>query len=220
MEFLRVRLQASRERVPALRSFYGGQLGLEGLGSSYSVGATEVAFEATEGEPFYHFALLVPGDRFDAALRWADKRVELLPGGAVDEVIFDFDNWDARACYFHDPAGNILELIAHRGIGENGATGEFDAPELLGVSELGLVGDPRDMAESLESLGLRLWDGTLGDPGRLAFVGERARTLILSPEDRGWLPTNRPAEPHPVDVTLAGQPTGDVTAAGHRVRRE
>ena len=34
------------------------------------------------------------------------------------ELVFDFTNWDARAFYFHDPAGSIVELIAHRGIGE------------------------------------------------------------------------------------------------------
>jgi len=26
--------------------------------------------------------------------------------------------WDAQACYFHDPAGNIVEFIAHRGLAE------------------------------------------------------------------------------------------------------
>lgn len=31
----------------------------------------------------------------------------------VDLTLFDFNNWDALACYCLDPAGNILELIAH-----------------------------------------------------------------------------------------------------------
>ena len=83
---------------------------------------------AAAGAPFYHFALLVPGDRFDAALAWARERVELLPDRETGEVVFDFTNWDARAVYFHDPAGNIVELIAHRGIGEGGVTGPFAAP--------------------------------------------------------------------------------------------
>lgn len=49
---------------------------------------------------FYHSAVLVPGDRFDAALTWLRERVDL-------------GFWDARACYCHDPAGNIVEPIAH-----------------------------------------------------------------------------------------------------------
>jgi hypothetical protein len=51
---------------------------------------------------------------------------------------------------------------------------------------------------------LGLWDGTVDEPGRLAFVAEKARTLILSPVGRGWLPTGRPAEPYPVEVVLSG----------------
>ena len=67
---------------------------------------------------------------------------------------------------------------------------------------------------------LRLWDGTVDDPGRLAFVGEKARTLILAPPGRGWMPTGRPAEPHPLEVTLAGVFPGEVELAGtpYRIR--
>ena len=221
MDFLSVVLQASGSALSALREFYGDRLGFNRIGSDRcAIGAAELAFEAAAGEPFYHFALLVPGDRFEAALQWARDRVDLLPGGDIDGVIFDFASWDAFACYFHDPAGNIVELIAHRGIAENGATAGFDASELVGFSELGLVGNPKEMARDLEQLDLTLWDGELDEPGRLAFLGERARTLILSPEGRGWLPTGRPGEPHPVDVVLTGPPTGEVTTAGHRVRRE
>jgi len=130
------------------------------------------------------------------------------------EVVFDFSNWDAQACYFHDPAGNIVELIAHRGIGEAGTKGPFAGRELLGVSELGLVGDTTAMARLLrEDLGLELWDGSLGE-GRLAFLGERARTLILGPARRGWLPTGRPAERHPVEAELSGLTPGSVELEG------
>jgi catechol 2,3-dioxygenase-like lactoylglutathione lyase family enzyme len=221
MEFLRVRLRASRDRMSALRQFYTETLGLRRGGvNAYAIGVTELEFEPGAGEPFYHFALLVPGDRFDASLAWADERVHLLPGGDFKDIVFDFDNWDALACYFHDPAGNIVELIAHHGVGEGCATGPFNASELLGFSEVGLVGNPLEMASSLEQLGLQVWDGKLDEPDRLAFVGERARSLILSPEGRGWLPTRRPAESHPVAVSLGGPPTGEVTTAGHRVWRE
>ena len=157
-----------------------------------------------EGEPFYHFALLVPGNRFEAALAWARERVEVLPDPETGDAVFDFTNWNARACYFHDAAGNIVELIAHRGVEETSAEGEFHWGELVGLSELGLVGEPAAMAGGLSQLGLDVWDGTLDEPGHLAFVGERARTLILAPPGRGWLPTGRPAERHRVHAVLAG----------------
>jgi hypothetical protein len=192
MRFAEVTLHAPLE----LRDFYGSELGLPLDGDAVVAGETRLGFQVEPGGAFYHFALLVPGDRFDAALAWARERVELLGD------VFDFEAWDARAVYFHDPAGNIVELIAHRGLEENGRAREFAAGELVGFSELGLVGDPRDLLQELERLDLRLWDGTVDEAGSLAFVGEQARTLILAPPGRGWLPTGRPAEAHPVVIRL------------------
>jgi hypothetical protein len=192
MRFAEVTLAAPLD----LRGFYGGELGLPLDGDAIVVGETQLRFRVEEGGAFYHFALLVPGDRFEAALAWAQDRVELLGG------VFDFENWDALAVYFHDPAGNIVELIAHHGLEESGRDGDFAAQEIAGLSELGVVGDPRSLLPELEELGLRLWDGTIEEPGRLAFVGERGRTFIVAPAGRGWLPTGRPAERHPVEAQV------------------
>jgi hypothetical protein len=192
MRFAEVTLEAPLD----LRGFYGAKLGLPLDGDAIVVGETRLRFEVEDGGAFYHFALLVPGDRFDAALAWSKERVELLGD------VFDFEEWDARAVYFHDPAGSIVELIAHHGLEENGRLGAFAAEELVGFSELGLVGERRLLLSRLEALGLELWDGELCEPNSLAFVGERGRTFILAPPGRGWLPTGRPAEPHPVKAVL------------------
>jgi hypothetical protein len=192
MRFVEVTLAAPLD----LRDFYGGELGLPLDGDAIVVGETRLRFRVEGGGAFYHFALLVPGDRFDAGLAWAGERVELLGD------VFDFDNWDALAVYFHDPAGNIVELIAHHGLEENGRTGAFAADELVGFSELGIVGDPPELLRRLEAIGLALWDGEVEGSGRLGFVGERGRVLILAPPGRGWLPTGRPAERHPVAAEL------------------
>jgi hypothetical protein len=169
-----VRLATPAHLLPELRDFYAG----------VDTGDTELEFVAGQGEPFYHFAFLAPPERFD----------EL----AGSNEVFDFDNWNARAFYFLDPAGNIVEIVAHDGIDE------------YGLSELGLVGDTRAMAAELQKVGLELWDGTLEEEGRLAFVGERGRTLILAPPGRGWMPTGRPAERHPVEAELSGPVDGEV----------
>jgi hypothetical protein len=204
-------LGAPAAALGALERFYGHDLGLPadrdegGRRLEVRVGPARLAFEATtESEPFYHFALLVPGDRFDAAYAWLAGRAEILPRAGSEETVFDFSFWDALACYCLDPAGNILELIAHRGLGEDPARGgPFAAGELLGISEIGLVtGDPPAVARALrDDFGLELWSGDLEG---LAFVGRKAHTLILSRPGRGWLPTGRPAEPHPLEVGFAG----------------
>ena len=224
--FLRVGLDAPADLLPELTELYAGRLELrlvqpDAAAVAFEVGETVLEFRPAGGAPFYHFALLVPGDRFEAALAWADDRVELLPDPETDEVVFDFTSWDAKAAYFHDPAGSIVELIAHRGVGEGGASGAFEAAELLGLSEVGLVCDPPAAAEALRhELGLELWDGTVEGEARLAFVGEKARTLILCRAGRPWLPSGRPAEAHPVEVMLAGEPDGVVLLdGGGRVSR-
>jgi catechol 2,3-dioxygenase-like lactoylglutathione lyase family enzyme len=217
IHFLLVRLQAPAGSLAPLADFYSERLGFEQLGRTedrpgFRVRETRLELVAgtRAARPFYHFALLVPGNRFASALDWAGERAELLPDPETGEAVFDFSNWDALACYFHDPAGNIVELIAHRGVGETDASGSFAPEELLGFSELGLVGNPTAMRDVLErELALELWDGTVEEEGRLAFVGEKARTLILCPPGRPWLPTDRAAEPHPVQVVLSGPPDGE-----------
>jgi len=188
MRFVKVRLGAPAHLLSELRDFY----------ARFDTGETTLEFAAVDGEPFYHFALLAPPDRFHDLL---DAAPAPLADRETGEIVWDFDNWDAKAFYFHDPAGSIVELIAHNGIDESG------------LSELGLVGDPKELAPPLLELGLELWDGTLDEPGRLAFLGERGRTLILAPEGRGWLPTGRPAEPHPVAAVISGLPPGRVELA-------
>jgi catechol 2,3-dioxygenase-like lactoylglutathione lyase family enzyme len=210
-----VRLQAPTALVGALRSFYVHRIGFEPVTSEGQgdpvrarIGRTTLEFSRapTDTFPFYHFALLIPGDRFEAAHAWLRSLVELLPDPDSGDTVFDFDNWGALACYFIDPAGNIVEAIAHTGMAENGAVGAFSPNEFVGFSELGLV--VRDKSEAATLLAkeadLHVWDGELEQPERLAFVGEPARTLILSPPGRPWLPTNRYAEPFPLQVVVTG----------------
>jgi hypothetical protein len=224
--FLRVCLRAPTPLLLGLTEFYG-RLGFrvaqpDASGVRVEVGESFLELLPGSGSPFYHVALLGPGNRFDAMFDWAYDLVDLLPDRETGDAVFDFTNWDAKALYFHDPAGNIVELIAHRVVGETGVTGAFTAGELLGVSEVGLVGDPSAIAAALRrELGLELWDGTTTGEGRLAFVGEKARTLILCRAGRPWLPTGRPAEAHPVEVVLSGGTRGEVTLdAGCIVRSD
>jgi len=90
--FLQVRLRAPAPLVPELAEFYCGRVGLGGTepeanGVAVEVGETMLELLPAAGWPFYHVALLVPGNRFEAVLDWARDRVDLLPnrrtGGTV-----------------------------------------------------------------------------------------------------------------------------------------
>jgi hypothetical protein len=209
MQLATVRLGAPPDALEDLAAFYAG-LGLAtrlaGDVLAAEVGPARLELAAAEGRPFYHFALLAPGDRFGAAKDWLAAATELLPAPRTGETEFAFDFWDAMACYGHDPAGNIVEVIAHADIGATGRAGPFAAGELLGISEIGVVTtEPAAAVEALAGLGLELWSGTApADSSGLGFVGRKAHTLIVCMPGRGWLPTGRPAELHAVDVTLTG----------------
>jgi catechol 2,3-dioxygenase-like lactoylglutathione lyase family enzyme len=214
MRILSVRLEVSAGAAAATQRFYRVGLGLPATARGFRAGHTTVELAQAASEPFYHFALRVPRNRFAAAREWIGRHAEIL-GDAR------FDNWNAEACYVEDPAGNIVELIAHGGLPEESSDeGPFGGEELLGICELGLVGpDTRAMAGALEELGVELWDGSL-ESERLAFMGARDGVFILSPEGRGWMPTERPAEPHPVEATVAGDRAAEVVLPGtrHRIR--
>jgi hypothetical protein len=215
MLILSVRLQAAEAAVEELERFYGERLGLPpASGGGFQIGTTALVFTPTAGDPFYHFALRVPRNRFEAARDWIAGHAEIL-----EET--EFENWSAEACYVEDPAGNIVELIVHHELPESTSGDQpFTGQELLGMCELGLVGpDTGAMAAALEEVGIELWDGTL-EPGRLAFMGGRDGVLILCPTRRGWMPTGRAAEPHAVEAVVAGAREAEVELpeTPHRIR--
>jgi hypothetical protein len=222
MHILRVRLQVSERAREATDRFYRNRFELPVVDDGFRIGATMLDLvPVVETEPFYHFALRVPRNRFQAAREWLRSHTDVLPDEETGEEVFDFDNWNAEACYGLDPAGNIVELIAHHDLPEESESeGPFTGTELLGMCELGLVWpDTGELAGELEQIGIHLWDGELA-PGRLAFMGGRDGVLILTPSGRGWLPTGRPAEVHPVDAVVAGERAAEAGFSGlpYRIR--
>ena len=138
-----------------------------------------------------HFAVNVPPGRFDEAVAWARERATLIQ----DDVPFAL--WRARAAYYFDPAGNLVELIAR----ERAPGDEL----LIEVSEVGLpVADVGAAVEFLEDeLGLPHFSG---DREGFSAVGDDRGLFILVPVGRPWLFTDRPATDAPLRVTIAGAP--------------
>ncbi|GAB2939838.1 hypothetical protein GCM10027048_00050 [Hymenobacter coalescens] len=207
--------------LPALRAFYGQVLALpvqqpHPAELHVTVGCSRLLFrQAPPGaEPFYHFAFSVPHNRLEEVYTWLRARTPLLPF-TDGQPIADFPNWQARAFYFLDPAGNILECIARRGL-PNAAPDSFTAPGLLDLSEAGLV--TPDVLSTAEAI-----TAAHGVPGfhrgprlpNFAALGDDEGLLVLTATGRGWLPTGRPAERH--WLRLAGEQDGQafVLEDGH-----
>ncbi len=161
-------------------------------------GSSRVRFE--EGPAVCsHFAVNVPPERFGEAVAWGRTQSELIQ----DDVPFPL--WRARAAYYFDPAGNLVELIAR-----DRAPGD---ELLIEVSEVGLpVADVGAAAEFLVAeLGLAHFSG---DRESFSAVGDDRGLFILVPVGRAWLFTDRPATDAPVRVTIEGEAGRELRVPG------
>ena len=144
-----------------------------------------------------HFAVNV--GRFDAAVDWARTQAQLI------EEDVPFEAWRARAAYYFDPVGNLVELIAR----ERAPGDEL----LLEVSEIGVpVADVGAAVEFLEEE-LRLPHFS-GDRQSFSAVGDDRGLFIVVPVGRDWLFTDRPATDAPIRVTIEGDAPRSVELPG------
>jgi len=161
-------------------------------------GSTRVRFEQGP-EVCSHFAVNVPPDRFEEAVAWGRAQAELIQ----DDV--PFEAWRARAAYYFDAVGNLVELIAR----ERAPGGEL----LIEVSEVGLpVADVGAAVDFLEAeLELPHFSG---DRESFSAVGDDRGLFILVPVGRPWLFTDRPAADAPVQVTIEGPAARELPIPG------
>ncbi len=188
--------------LPAMKAFYSETLGLHCTmdrprAFAVLIGGTEVEFHAHDVTCRYHFAINVPPDSIEDALAWLGARVPILPRGA--DRIVEFPNWKARAVYFHDPAGNIVELIAREQLDYH-PSGEFGRDHLASISEVGLV--VRDMAASVSRVLLETEVKEYWRSGEdFVAAGDVEGLLLFVPADRwDWLPTGEIARTAPCQL--------------------
>lgn len=206
------RIELKSADLSHLIDFYQNVLGLRVIQRSPGIlvraGTTEICFsEAASADPFYHFAFDIPANQFAAAKEWLIQRVKLvmLENGR-DEI--DFPRWKADACYFRDPAGNILEFIARHAL-ENDTNGPFGSDQILAVSEIGVVvNDVSAFVRDAENtLRMKPYLGTYS--GDFAAIGDEHGLLICVQRGRAWLGGGeRVAETFPLRVTLSGAGPG------------
>ncbi len=201
-------LQLLTADLAATKRFYAATLGLPVHRPAagrvrVQVGSSAVEFhQAPAGTtPFYHVAFTVPANQIEAAQTWLQARLPLLPVTAT-ECVADFRNWQAQALYFHDPAGNILECIARAPL-RNESAQPFGPHSLLALSEVGLVVPdvPAYCQLLAETHGIVPFPRGPVTP-EFAALGSDEGLLIASAQGRGWVPTRRPAEAHPLRLTL------------------
>jgi catechol 2,3-dioxygenase-like lactoylglutathione lyase family enzyme len=173
---------------------------------SIEIGESILKFiEVKDGsEPFYHFAINIPTNKYLKAQKWLASRTPVLMNEETGGGILYFDFWDAHAMYFKDPAGNIGELIARHTL-SNEREGEFGISDMLYISEIGTpVEDPKLFAEELKSsYGLDAY-------GESMFIGDETGMFVIPPTNRLWFPENiQRAGVYPTEIVISDKGKSD-----------
>ncbi|HJF33881.1 MAG TPA: hypothetical protein K8V56_19105 [Sporosarcina psychrophila] len=154
------------------------------------------------GEPYYHFAFNIPSNHFQEAKEWLKGKTTLLLEDGEDEANFSF--WPAHACYFEDPAGNIVELIARYNVNANSDT-PFSVNNILNISEIGLiVKDAPMVGEQFKEINIFDSDSDLITNSSLNFMqnNKNGVFIILTSIGRRWLFSEKKSEIFPMKITI------------------
>lgn len=157
------------------------------------------------GEPYYHFAFNIPANQFQEAKEWLKGKTTLLLEDGEDEADFSF--WPAHACYFEDPAGNIVELIARYNENPNSES-QFTVNSILNISEIGLiVKDAPMVGEQFKEIDIFDSDHDPVTNSSLNFMQDHNNGvfIILTSIDRRWLFSEKKSKIFPMKITLDEQ---------------
>lgn len=183
--------------ISQTRYFYHHTLGMDilyedDLTLKLSAGLSTLVFKKDDtAGAIYHFAFNIPSNQFSQAHQWAGANLPLIPVKDGDTVA-NFVNWNAKAFYFFDNNGNIVEFIARFDL-DNHSDKPFDGSSVCSISELGIVTSAAGpYAEQLiNEFGLNYFHRQPPGDGFIA-LGDDDGLFIIVNEHRPWYPTNRP----------------------------
>jgi len=173
--------------------FYSKNLNLHSIHASseqaiFQVGWSTLTLVKGRQQGPYHFCFLIPENKIDDAVIWANDRLSLL-NEEKSRVVHHFSLWNAHSIYFLDPDGNILEFIARHNL-QNATDSTFDESQIICINEIGMpVNNIAEANKMLSStMHTKLWQGDLS---RFAVHGDE-EALILLPhltQKKIWYPT-------------------------------
>ncbi len=161
---------------------------------SFQAGFSLLTFQETkEKNPVYHFAFNIPCNKIEEALHWLELKTEIIKADEETEIV-DFKNWNAKAVYFLDNNGNILELIARSDL-KNEDNKEFTSNSFISISEMAIVIDNvvKTATDLIQSLNISYFDKQK-PAEEFAALGDDTGLLILSKAGRNWFLTDSPSQ--------------------------
>lgn len=205
-----IEIELLTDNIDGTFHFYTHFLGLRTIYAdnhkiSFQAGECTLTFIQAETEkPFYHFAFNIPCNQIEDALRWTSGFTNLIPASETG-FISHFEDWNAKAIYYYDNNGNILEFIARFDL-DNYSDKPFSPASIQSISEIGIVTEkPLELSESLirEHQLIFFKKG----PKREDFVamGDDNGLIVISNPKRNWFPTETLAKKFPLKIKLQNQ---------------
>ena len=142
---------------------------------------------AINKNPVYHFAFTVHSDLMLQAYDSISKQAKMI-SGINGEKIIDFSAWQAKAFYFFDNNGNVVECISRRPIDDSILLSE---KFIYSISEAGLVmNDVNDATQNfINNYNFSHFERQAKHTGSFTVLGDDHGLLILVPPGRDWYPT-------------------------------
>ncbi|UPZ14175.1 VOC family protein [Flavobacterium humidisoli] len=205
MKLEHIQIQSNNIQQTAL--FYQDILELpiiEKKTNSITIKAGNSFLEFVENAVFksiYHFAFNIPENKLDEGIQWCRNKVDLI---VIEDqnVITNFENWNANAVYFYDNNGNLLEFIARNDL-ENSQTEAFSSKSILNISEIGIVNEnPLELGKQLVAKhGLEFFSKNTNSE-LFAAIGDDEGLLIMVKPNRNWYPTQTPSESNKTKIKI------------------
>ncbi|MEI7585336.1 hypothetical protein [Runella sp.] len=201
-------IQLLTDNLEETEHFYSNLVGLptkqkDATSISFMAGQSTLTFlQSTELNPTYHFAFNIPKNQIESATAWVAERFELILG-PDNETIANFVSWNAKAVYFYDNNGNILEFIARFDF-DNASDRPFSTSSILSVSEIGLVTDvPMAYAKQLVDKENLSYFSKSPESEAFVVLGDDNGLLIVVKNQRNWYPTQQQAQKQYTKIKLA-----------------
>ncbi|WKL49358.1 VOC family protein [Flavobacterium pectinovorum] len=200
-------IQIQTNNIQETTAFYQDILGLSIIEKNskwVTIQAGNSILKFIENSTFnsiYHFAFNIPRNKLEEAIEWCKNKVVLI---VIEDqnVIANFEAWNANAVYFYDNNGNLLEFISRYDL-ENASTENFSSKSILNISEIGIVTEnPLELGNQLiEKHALEFFSKN-NNSEAFSALGDDEGLLIIVKPNRNWYPTQTPSQSNPTEIRI------------------
>lgn len=195
-----IELTLQTNNLEKTKQFYQETIGFEIIEDSeneisFKIGSSKLVFVEVNRDhhPKYHFAFNIPANKLNEAIEWTSQRMNLIKTDE-NEIVSNFENWNAKAIYFYDNNLNILEFICRADL-ENSVEDDFSLNGILNINEIGIATDqPLQLGEEIIEKTKTNFFGKGPKREDFAAVGTDDGLFVISNPDRNWYPTQDKVE--------------------------